>query len=279
MTLLARTRSELAEALGQSAPSAVVMTMGALHEGHATLMRAARDRLPDGGTVIVTDFVNPTQFGAGEDYDAYPRTLDADIAVCRAEGVDIVFAPSVDDVYGADALGISVAPGPRGELLEGASRPGHFAGVLTVVAKLLHLTRPQVALFGEKDYQQLVLIRDMVAALDFPVEIVGVPTVREADGLAMSSRNRYLSSDARVKAAAIPRALAEGQAAAVRGAHAATQTTRGALESEGIDVDYVVVTGTDLGDPPPEGAARLLVAVRIDGVRLIDNVHLELGRV
>ena len=276
MTRVVRTRLELDEALASGVPTAVVMTMGALHEGHAELMREARRRLPQ-GRVIVTDFVNPTQFGAGEDFDRYPRTLEADVEVCERNAVDIVFAPSVDEVYGAAGLGITVDPGPRGDILEGASRPGHFAGVLTVVAKLMHLTRPEIALFGEKDYQQLVLIRDMVRALDFPVEVIGVPTVREADGLAMSSRNRYLSAEARQQAAAIPRALAEGSAAGSRGSEAVRQAALALLESESIDVDYVVVTGTDLGDPPSVGTARALIAVRIDDVRLIDNAEVILG--
>lgn len=276
MTLLARTRVELDEVTAAPVPTAVVMTMGALHDGHAELMREARRRLPQ-GRVIVTDFVNPTQFGAGEDFDRYPRTLEADVELCERNAVDIVFAPSVDEVYGGAGLGITVDPGARGDILEGASRPGHFAGVLTVVAKLLHLTRPDVALFGEKDYQQLVLISDMVRALDFRVEVIGVPTVREADGLAMSSRNRYLSAEARARAAVIPRALAAGEAAAPAGADATAHATRAVLESEGIDIDYVVVTGTDLLDAPTRGAGRLILAVRIEDVRLIDNVPVDLG--
>ena len=275
MTRVARTRAELDKAAVSGVPVAVVMTMGALHEGHAELMREARRRLPQ-GRIIVTDFVNPTQFGAGEDFDRYPRTLEADVEVCERNDVDIVFAPSVDEVYGASGLGITVDPGPRGSILEGASRPGHFAGVLTVVAKLMHITRPDIALFGEKDYQQLVLIRDMVRALDFPVEVIGVPTVREPDGLAMSSRNRYLSADARERAAAIPRALAEGQAAAARGTEAVREAAQGVLDSEGIDIDYVVVADTDLGEPPNDGRARILIAVRIDDVRLIDNAEVAL---
>jgi pantoate--beta-alanine ligase len=276
VTLLARTRLELDEVTAAPVATAVVMTMGALHEGHAELMREARRRLPQ-GRVIVTDFVNPTQFGAGEDFDRYPRTLEADVEVCERNAVDIVFAPSVEEVYGATGLGITVDPGARGDLLEGASRPGHFAGVLTVVAKLMHLTRPDIALFGEKDYQQLVLISDMVRALDFRVEVIGVPTVRDPDGLAMSSRNRYLSAEARQQAAVIPRALAAGEAAASAGADAAVHATRAVLDSEGIDIDYVVVTGTDLLDAPTLGVGRLILAVRIDGVRLIDNVPVDLG--
>lgn len=277
MTLLVRTRAELDAATSEARPTAVVMTMGALHDGHAELMREARRLLPPGGRVIVTDFVNPTQFGAGEDFDRYPRTLEADVEVCERNGVDIVLAPSVAEVYGGSELGITVDPGPRGSILEGASRPGHFAGVLTVVAKLMHITRPDIALYGEKDYQQLVLIRDMARALDFPLQVVGVPTVREPDGLAMSSRNRYLSEDARARAAAIPRALDAGGAAAGSGAASVIAAAREVLDAEGIAIDYVTVTDTALGESPASGVGRLLVAVVIDGTRLLDNAPLTLG--
>jgi pantoate--beta-alanine ligase len=277
VTTLISTRQELDAALAETAPTAVVMTMGALHEGHAELMREARRRLPQGGRLIVTDFVNPTQFGAGEDFDRYPRTLEADVKVCARNGVDIVFAPSVAEVYGGGELGITVDPGPRGSILEGASRPGHFAGVLTVVAKLMHITRPDIALFGEKDYQQLVLIRDMATALDFGVEVIGVPTVREPDGLAMSSRNRYLSASARALASGIPRALVAGQAAARDGVDAAISAVRAALSAPGIDIDYVACTDTSLNEPRSGVPGRLLVAVDIDGTRLIDNVPVDFG--
>ena len=277
MTVLVTTRVDLDAATADRAPTAVVMTMGALHDGHAELMREARRRLPADGRVIVTDFVNPTQFGAGEDFDRYPRTLDADVAICERNGVDIVFAPAVAEVYGGSELGITVDPGPRGAILEGASRPGHFAGVLTVVAKLLHMTRSDIALFGEKDYQQLVLIRDMVRALDFRVEVIGVPTVREADGLAMSSRNRYLSDTARAQAAAVPRALAAGQEAGGLGHAAVIDVAREVLESGGMQIDYVAVTDHELGPAPRRGAGRLVVAVYLDGTRLIDNAPVDLG--
>ncbi|MGP4109916.1 pantoate--beta-alanine ligase [Streptomyces sp. 4N509B] len=190
-----------------SARRAVVMTMGALHEGHATLVRAARRLLGPDGLLVVTVYVNPLQFGAGEDLDRYPRTLDADVTVAAAAGADLVFAPTDAVVYPGGEPRVRIDAGPVGELLEGASRPGHFGGVLTVVAKLLHLTRPDVACFGEKDAQQLALIRRMVADLNFPVEVVGVPTVREEDGLALSSRNRYLSRRERTTALALSRAL------------------------------------------------------------------------
>ncbi|WP_344136809.1 pantoate--beta-alanine ligase, partial [Luedemannella flava] len=197
---------------------AVVMTMGALHEGHAALLRAAR---AEADHVIATIFVNPLQFGPAEDLDKYPRTLDADLDLCRAAGVDVVFTPGPAEIYPDGPPATRVTGGELATLLEGASRPGHFDGVLTVVLKLLHLTRPDVALFGQKDYQQLALIRQMVRDLDLPVEIVGVPTVREGDGLALSSRNRYLSADQRVAALALSAALRAGVAAADAGADAA----------------------------------------------------------
>ncbi|GFH39194.1 pantoate--beta-alanine ligase [Streptomyces pacificus] len=203
-----RTAAELgALAPAATARRAVVMTMGALHDGHATLIRTARSLVGPGGQVLVTVFVNPLQFGAGEDLDRYPRTLEADLKTAAEAGADAVFAPPADEVYPGDGPQVRISAGPMGELLEGAARPGHFDGMLTVVAKLLHLTRPDVALYGQKDAQQLALIRRMVRDLDFPVRIVGVPTVREPDGLALSSRNRYLSPEERHTALALSRAL------------------------------------------------------------------------
>ncbi|MFH9419866.1 pantoate--beta-alanine ligase [Streptomyces sp. NPDC017529] len=206
-TRLVHTAAELRGLPRRPGERAVVMTMGALHEGHATLVRAARDRVGPDGQVVVTVFVNPLQFGAGEDLDRYPRTLEADLALAVEAGADAVFAPSADEVYPGGAPQVRITAGPMGGLLEGASRPGHFDGVLTVVGKLLHLTRPDVALFGQKDAQQLAVIERMVADLDFGVRIVGVPTVREEDGLALSSRNRYLSAAERRTALALSRAL------------------------------------------------------------------------
>ncbi|MFJ4872296.1 pantoate--beta-alanine ligase [Streptomyces sp. NPDC088757] len=196
---------------GLPGSNAVVMTMGALHEGHATLIRAARARVGEEGFVAVTVFVNPLQFGAGEDLDRYPRTLDADLELAFDAGASVVFAPSADEVYPGGEPQVRITAGPMGERLEGASRPGHFDGMLTVVAKLLHLTSPDLAFFGQKDAQQLALIRRMVRDLNFPVEIVGVETVREDDGLALSSRNRYLSAGERRTALALSRALFAGR--------------------------------------------------------------------
>jgi pantoate--beta-alanine ligase len=264
------TRADLAAAR-KALPGtvAVVMTMGALHEGHRELIRAARRHADH---VLVTIFVNPLQFGPNEDFERYPRTLDSDLAACRAEGVDLVFAPARDEMYPGGEPLVRLDPGPLGDVLEGAVRPGHFAGVLTVVAKLLLLTAADVAFFGEKDYQQLALIRRMVRDLEIPVEVRGVPTVRETDGLALSSRNRYLSAEQRQYALVLSRALRAG---------AEQDTAAGALAAAravlaGVEVDYLAVTDPDLGPAPASGPARLLVAARIGATRLIDNVPLLL---
>ncbi len=280
MTTLITARDELVKLSAPAGHTAVVMTMGALHEGHGQLMHVARQQVGTGGRVIVTDFVNPRQFVAGEDFERYPRDLEADVVFCRAHGVDVVYAPSVDEMYppqNTAAAAISIDPGALGDVLEGAVRPGHFAGMLTVVAKLMHVTSPDLALFGEKDYQQLVLIKAMVRALDVPVDIVGVATVREPDGLAMSSRNRYLDPESRQRAAIIPRALREGAAAASQGVDAIVSTVHSALATEDLTADYVAVTDPDLGPAPVAGEARLLVAVPVLGTRLLDNVSVVLG--
>lgn len=256
-------------------PVALVPTMGALHEGHRTLVRAARARA---GSVVVSVFVNPTQFGPGEDFDRYPRTWDADLAALAEEGTDVVFHPPVEEIYPPAALGVTVDPGPLGSVLEGAVRPGHFAGVLTVVAKLFGLVRPDLALFGEKDYQQLTLIRAMARELALGVEVVGVPTVREDDGMALSSRNRYLDPEQRRTASALNRALRAGAAAGPRGAAAVLAAARSVLaEAPELVQDYLELTDTDLGPAPATGPARLLVAVRAGRTRLLDNTAVQLG--
>ncbi|MFD4713681.1 pantoate--beta-alanine ligase [Streptomyces sp. NPDC058430] len=220
MTTVLHTTDEL-RARTRAGRRAVVMTMGALHDGHAELIRTARSIAGADGEVVTTVFVNPLQFGAGEDLDRYPRTLDSDVKIAEQAGADVVFAPSADEVYPGGEPQVRVAAGPMGERLEGASRPGHFDGMLTVVAKLLHLTAADIALFGQKDAQQLALVRRMVRDLNFPVEIVGVPTVREDDGLALSSRNRYLSAEERRTALALSQALFAG-----RDRHAAQEALR-----------------------------------------------------
>ena len=276
--LVARTRSELAAARDAlSGRVVVVMTMGALHDGHAQLIDVAHDH---GDHVVVTIFVNPKQFGAGEDLDRYPRTLEADLAVCAAHGVDVVFAPSVDEVYPPDETVPVVLAGELGEVLEGAHRPGHFDGVVTVVSRLLDLTRPDVAVFGEKDAQQLAVIRQMVAAQGRDIEIVGVPTVRERDGLAMSSRNRYLSPAEREIALAIPRALQRAEQHAEDGAAAAVAAATDELaKSPEISVDYVVLVDAQTwGEPGPRTRfGKILAAARVGSTRLIDNRDVRLG--
>jgi pantoate--beta-alanine ligase len=248
------TRDELADArAGLAGRIAVVMTMGALHEGHAELVRQARAQAD---SVVVTVFVNPLQFGAGEDLDRYPRSLAADLAVCEREGVDVVFTPTPDVVYRGPAV-VTVAAGPLGRVFEGASRPGHFDGMLTVVCKLLHLVRPDVALFGQKDAQQLACIRRMVHDLDLGVDVVAVPTVREPDGLAISSRNRYLSTDERRSALALSQALAAGD--------------RGPLDAAPfVHPDYFARVDSGTFEADPDGDL-LVVAARVGTTRLIDN--------
>jgi len=228
----------------------LVPTMGALHDGHLTLVRAAKR--VQGAVVVASIFVNPLQFGANEDLDTYPKTLDDDLAQLRAEGVEIAFTPTAAAMY-PDGPRTSVQPGPLGAELEGASRPTHFAGVLTVVLKLLQIVRPDRAFFGEKDYQQLVMIRQMVADLNVDVSIVGVPIVREPDGLAMSSRNRYLDEVEREQAGALSAALLAGMYAASGGTEAALDAARAVLEEvPAIDLDYLQVRNPALGPAPAE---------------------------
>jgi pantoate--beta-alanine ligase len=256
----------------------LVPTMGALHDGHLALVRAAK-RVP-GAVVAVSIFVNPLQFGAGEDLDAYPRTLDDDLTLLRGEGVEIVFAPTAAAMY-PDGLRTTVQPGPLAAELEGAARPTHFGGVLTVVLKLLQIARPDRIFLGEKDYQQLVMIRQMVADLNVGVDVIGVPTVRESDGLAMSSRNRYLDSVQRELAATLSAALLAGMHAAPAGAPAALTAARAVLDAvPAISVDYLELRDPGLGPTPSEGfvgPGRLLVAARLGKTRLLDNIAVEIG--
>lgn len=282
---LAPSREALSGLLGPSRGSGervgFVPTMGALHEGHASLMRVARAAVQD-GPVVVSIFVNPLQFGPGEDLARYPRTLEDDLSVCAAEGVDVVFAPTVETVYPGGEPQVTVEPGPLGSILEGAVRPGHFRGVLTVVAKLFGLVRPDLAVFGQKDYQQLTLIRRMVADLCLGVEVIGAETRREPDGLALSSRNRYLDPVQRGQATTLSRALevagaagADGPAAALEAAHAELRA------ASALALDYLVLTGTDLRPlpeaPAPGTEGRMLVAARLGSTRLIDNASIILG--
>jgi pantoate--beta-alanine ligase len=251
--------------------------MGALHEGHRVLLRKARELAGPGGAVAVSIFVNPLQFGPGEDLDRYPRTFPEDLEVCAAENVDLVFAPSAREMYPEEQL-VMVDPGPAGEILEGEFRPGFFRGVLTVVLKLLSLVRPDTAVFGEKDAQQLALVRRMVSDFALGIEIESVPTVREHDGLATSSRNKYLSSPERAMAPVLHDALAAGAASATAGPRAVLDAACGVLNDAGpaVGVDYVelVEGGTFrlVRDDDYLGAAVLALAARIGTTRLIDNV-------
>ncbi len=253
----------------------LVPTMGALHDGHLALVRAAK-RVP-GSVVVVSIFVNPLQFGTDEDLDAYPRIVEADLELLRGDGVEIAFTPSASAMY-PDGPRTTVYPGPLGSELEGAARPTHFAGMLTVVLKLLQIVAPDRVFFGEKDYQQLVLVRQMVADLNVDTRVVGVPIVRENDGLAMSSRNRYLNAAQRELAGILSAALLAGSHAAPAGADAALRAAGSVLsEVPAIDVDYLEVRDGSLGPAPVTGAGRLLVAARLGKTRLIDNVAIEIG--
>ena len=271
-------RRAVAEARREGRTVALVPTMGALHEGHLSLVRAARSRA---GFVVASVFVNPTQFAPGEDFDRYPRRLDADLAVLGDEGVDVVFAPSAEAMY-QDGTDVAVDPGVLAERWEGMLRPDHFTGVATIVAKLFNLISPDLAFFGEKDYQQLRVISRMVAELDFGVKIVGCPTVRDADGLALSSRNVHLSAADRDAALGLPGALEAAARAVAWG-----ETSVAAIESEmreilsahaeaGLELDYAVVVDPSTLEPLDRlaGPARALVSGRVGATHLIDNCAL-----
>ena len=280
--MLARTKNGLAVARATLRPPVVLVpTMGALHDGHRALLRRARQIAGSNGSVLVSVFVNPLQFGAGEDLDRYPRTLREDIAICAEEGVSVVFAPGHEQMYPAEQM-ITMQPGSMGDILEGAFRPGFFDGVLTVVLKLFNLVRPDVAVFGEKDAQQLALVRRMVADVNLAVQIESVPTVREPDGLAISSRNRYLSPQERVSALALSRALRAGQAAVACGPAAVLAAAQEELGAAGrtdppLATDYLVLADPATFAAIPAGhagAALLLAAGTVGKTRLIDNVRL-----
>jgi pantoate--beta-alanine ligase len=279
---VARTKGELAAArAGLPGPVVLVPTMGALHAGHGALLRAAVALAGPAGRVVVSIFVNPLQFGPSEDLDRYPRTMDEDLAMCADAGVSLVFAPSAAEMYPGGKPEVTVAPGPVGQVFEGHFRPGFFDGVLTVVLKLLHLTRPDTVVFGEKDAQQLALVRRMVSDMDLGIAVESVPTARDADGLAISSRNRYLSAAERATALALPRALHAGQAAGVTGAAGVLAAAQRILLAEpALAVDYLALvdprTFTPV-QPGHTGAALLAAAARACCTRLIDNVPVRLA--
>ena len=273
---IAETRAALAAARRASRAVGLVPTMGALHAGHLSLVQAARDRE---GFVAVSIFVNPTQFGPQEDLSRYPRTLEADVAACQAAGVDLVFAPSAEEMY-PPGFSTTVQISGVTETLEGAFRHGHFAGVATVVAKLFSIFQPDQAYFGQKDYQQLVVVRRLVADLDLPVEVIGCPTVRDPDGLALSSRNRYLSPEERVIAPGLYRALERGREVLLSGGTGAQAEERAkeSLASEPrFRVQYVQAADPDTLAPHPQAGLPvvLLAAAYLGSTRLLDNVLAE----
>jgi pantoate--beta-alanine ligase len=284
---LVHSRAELATARsGLAGPVVLVPTMGALHHGHRALLRQARQAAGPAGNVVVSVFVNPLQFGPAEDYGRYPRGLEADLAVCAQEDADVVFAPDSAEMYPAEPL-VRVDPGTVGQLLEGASRPGFFGGVLTVVLKLFSLVRPDVAVFGQKDAQQLALVKQMSADFNLGVRIDPVAIVRDPDGLAVSSRNAYLSPAERSVALALSRSLDAGtQAAAGAGGPAAVRAaawgvlTAAKTGDPPLQADYLAlvdpVTFTEVS-ASDQGAALLLVAAKVGATRLIDNAQLMLG--
>jgi pantoate--beta-alanine ligase len=259
-----------------------VPTMGALHEGHAALIRAARELAGQAGNVIVSIFVNPTQFGPGEDFSKYPRTLIEDLGLCRDNGADAIFAPKAEDLYLADRS-IQLFETSLSKTLCGASRPGHFDGVCTIVAKLFNLVQPDDAVFGKKDYQQLAIIRRLVRDLDFNVVIHGIETVREADGLAMSSRNRYLTEAERAQAPVLRAALTKAREAYVKGGERDGKALQRlvvdqiATEAPAGRVDYVEVVDAATLQTPTEATELVLIAVAVffGSARLIDNIELK----
>lgn len=274
---IAETRERLAAARAAGATVGLVPTLGALHAGHVSLIRAAREETD---FVAVSVFVNPPQFSDRSDLEAYPRTLDADLDVCRRERVDLVFAPSAAEMY-PDAFGTTVRVGGMGEKMCGAFRPGHFDAVCTVVAELFGIVRPDVAYFGEKDAQQLAIVRRMTADLNLPVRIRACPTVRDPDGLALSSRNARLSADERRHALALGRALVEARKrieAGDRDARALAEAVRDRLEAaEGLDLEYVSAVDPDTLEDVDRIRDRILMAVaaRVGPARLIDNIVLR----
>lgn len=273
--VVARTRGELSRVIsGETGRIGLVPTMGAIHAGHAALFDEARRRAE---TVVASIFVNPMQFGPNEDLATYPHTFDSDLQTCADHGVRIVFAPDVETVYPGGEPQVTIEPGPLASILEGLVRPGHFRGVLTVVAKLFGLVGPDVAVFGQKDYQQLTLIRRMVSDLCLPIEIVGAETGREPDGLALSTRNRYLSPEQRTQALALSQALRAGQGAGDEGPEAVLKAADAVLAgADGVALDYLELRSTDLAEAPESGPACLLVAARVGTTRLIDNVIVDL---
>lgn len=259
-------------------PIAAVLTMGALHQGHAELVRFAKANTPKGTRVIATIFVNPTQFNSSSDLAEYPRTIDSDLKILETAGADAVFVPSVTEIYPTGPeVNPPMEPGAIGEVLEGKARPGHFRGMLTVVGRLLKMTHADYSFFGEKDFQQLTLVKAMVEATKLPIEIVGVPTVRDEFGIALSSRNRRLSAQAIEDAKLIPTAMKKSAEVFLISGSAANAEAAGKEVLEQCDrfeIEYLEIKSNNLVSPPTKDNARVFLAVNIEDVRLIDNLEI-----
>jgi pantoate--beta-alanine ligase len=270
--------AELRRTLAGAASVALVPTMGALHDGHLALARRASELAE---VVVVSIFVNPLQFGPNEDYLRYPRDPEGDTASLGTVGVDYIFTPDVDEMYPNGQPETRVTAGTVGSLFEGRSRPGHFDGMLTVVSKLLNIVRPQHVLFGAKDAQQVFLVSRMVRDLDMPILVETVPTVREHDGLALSSRNRYLDERQRHAALALSRALEAAESAADRGLDSVVAASQSVVMGEPlVELDYFAVVDPATFLPVPDdyhGIAIALIAARVGTTRLIDNTRIRLG--
>jgi pantoate--beta-alanine ligase len=279
MTQLVHGNSELRLALnGLGSNICLVPTMGALHDGHATLIHAGKEFVGKDGCVVVSDFVNPKQFGQNEDFEKYPRNIDQDLKVARSAGAHILWAPSVEDVYPGQ-WPMDIETDPRFEILEGKSRSGHFAAVLEVVTRLFNIVQPNIAVFGEKDFQQLVFISEMAKKREPQIGILAVPTKRDFDGLALSSRNVYLSSDQRNVAHLIPDALKQGVLLASKGAdlQEIKESVKEVISrSNLIEIEYVEILNNELKELIPGVVGRILIAAKLGNTRLIDNMPILL---
>jgi pantoate--beta-alanine ligase len=279
MTQLVHGNSELRLAMnGLGSNICLVPTMGALHDGHATLIHAGKEFVGKDGCVVVSDFVNPKQFGQNEDFEKYPRNIEQDLKVARSAGAHILWAPSVEDVYPGQ-WPLDIETDPRFEILEGKSRSGHFAAVLEVVTRLFNIVQPNIAVFGEKDFQQLVFISEMAKKREPQIGILAVPTKRDFDGLALSSRNIYLSSDQRNVAHLIPDALKQGVLLASKGAdlQEIKESVKEVISrSNLIEIEYVEILNNELKELIPGVVGRILIAAKLGNTRLIDNMPILL---
>lgn len=279
MTQLVHGNAELRLAMnGLGSNICLVPTMGALHEGHAALIAAGREFVGKEGCVVVSDFVNPKQFGQNEDFEKYPRNIEKDLQIAHSAGAHILWAPSVEDVYPGQ-WPLDIETDPRFEILEGKSRPGHFAAVIEVVTRLFNIVQPNVAVFGEKDFQQLIFVSEMARKRDPQIGILAVPTIRDTDGLALSSRNIYLSSDQRKVAHLIPMALKQGVLLASKGfkiSEIKEKVKEVITKSDLIEIEYIEILNNELGELNPGIVGRILIAAKLGNTRLIDNMPILL---